>query len=212
MLGIYLQSSVLISTFFSIFISILWWYSESILIWLHQEPQVARMAALYLRYLIPGLFAYGSLQCMLRFLQTQTVVIPLVVCSVVPLVVHVALTYVTVHVIGLGFKGTALSGSISLWISFVMLALYVRYSDKFRYTWEGFSAEAFHQVLPCMKLAVPSAVMVWSVFGDLLAHRLVQIPPDIVFMFLVMISVISASSTGRLRFWFCSPASCRTRN
>ncbi|CAL9758125.1 unnamed protein product [Musa acuminata subsp. burmannicoides] len=160
MLGIYLQSSVLISTFFSIFISILWWYSESILIWLHQEPQVARMAALYLRYLIPGLFAYGSLQCMLRFLQTQTVVIPLVVCSVVPLVVHVALTYVTVHVIGLGFKGTALSGSISLWISFLMLALYVRYSDKFRYTWEGFSAEAFHQVLPCMKLAVPSAVMV----------------------------------------------------
>ncbi|RWW19089.1 hypothetical protein GW17_00016872, partial [Ensete ventricosum] len=160
MLGLYLQSTVLISTFFSIFVSILWCYSESILIWLHQEPQVARLAAVYLKYLIPGLFAYGSLQCMLRFLQTQTVVVPLVVCSVVPLAIHVALTYVTVHVLGLGFKGTALSGSISLWISFVMLALYVRYSDKFRYTWEGFSAEAFHHVLPCMKLAVPSAVMV----------------------------------------------------
>ncbi|KAG6504868.1 hypothetical protein ZIOFF_037216 [Zingiber officinale] len=129
-------------------------------IWFHQEPQVATMAALYLQCLIPGLYAYALLQCTLRFLQTQTVVIPLVVCSVVPLLIHVGLAYVTVHVFGLGFKGAALSASVSIWISFIMLAIYVKHSNKFRYTWKGFTGEALHHVIPCMKLAVPSAVMV----------------------------------------------------
>ncbi|CAL9080390.1 unnamed protein product [Musa textilis] len=160
MLGLYLQSSIIISTFFSIFVSLLWYYSEPVLIWLHQEPEVSKMAALYLKYLIPGVFAFGFLQCMLRFLQTQTVVIPLVVCSVVPLFGHVCLTYATVHVWGLGFVGTSLSASISLWVSFIMLAIYVSCSKKFRHTWEGLSAEAFHHIVPCMKLAIPSAVMV----------------------------------------------------
>ncbi|KAG6517432.1 hypothetical protein ZIOFF_020824 [Zingiber officinale] len=43
------------------------------------------------------------------------------------------LAYVTVHVFELGFKGVALSASVSIWISFVMLAIYVKYSNKFRH-------------------------------------------------------------------------------
>ncbi|KAG6520268.1 hypothetical protein ZIOFF_017306 [Zingiber officinale] len=78
------------------------------------EPQVANMATLYLQCLIPGLYAYALSQCMLRFLHTQTVVIPLVVCSVVPLLINVGLAYVTVHVFELGFKGAALSASVSI--------------------------------------------------------------------------------------------------
>ncbi|XP_010923842.1 protein DETOXIFICATION 18 [Elaeis guineensis] len=160
MLGIYLQSSVIITTCFSILVSILWYCSETLLIWLHQEPEVSKMAGLYLRYLIPGLFAYGYLQCIMRFLQTQTVVMPLVVCSVLPLIFHVGITYLLIHVLGLGFKGTSLAGSISLWLSFLMLALYVNYAEKFKSTWEGFSMESFQFVIPSLRLAVPSAVMV----------------------------------------------------
>ncbi|KAG6517437.1 hypothetical protein ZIOFF_020829 [Zingiber officinale] len=39
-------------------------------------------------------------------------------------------------------EGVALSASVSIWISFVMLAIYVKYSNKFRYTWKGFTVEA----------------------------------------------------------------------
>ncbi|KAJ0982997.1 hypothetical protein J5N97_011252 [Dioscorea zingiberensis] len=160
MLGIYLQASIITSMLFSILVSILWWYSETVLIWLHQDPQVSEMAAIYLKYLIPGLFAYGFLQCVLRFLQTQTVIMPLVICSVTPLVLHFGIAYVLVHVLGLGFKGASLSASLSLWISFFMLALYVNFSKTFRHTWEGLSLETFQHVLPYLKLALPSAVMV----------------------------------------------------
>ncbi|KAF5182308.1 Detoxification-like protein [Thalictrum thalictroides] len=160
MLGIYLQASIITSFIISILVSFIWFFTEPILLLLHQDPQVAKMAAIYMRHLIPGLFAYALLQCILRFLQTQTVVIPLVICSVVPLALHVGITYVLVYCTALGFKGAALSAALSLWISVIMLGLYVNYSDKFKYTWEGLSMESFKHVLPSMKLAIPSAVMV----------------------------------------------------
>ncbi|KAH7661983.1 multidrug resistance protein MATE family protein [Dioscorea alata] len=160
MLGIYLQTSIITSTFFCILVSIMWCFSETILLWLHQDPHVSKMAAVYLKYFIPGIFAYGYLQCALRFLQTQSVVIPLVICSVVPLVLHFGITYLSVYVLGFGFKAASLSASLSLWISFFMLACYIKFSDKFRHTWGGLSLESFHHVLPYMKLALPSALMV----------------------------------------------------
>lgn len=132
-----------------------------ILISLHQDPQIAKLAGVYLKYLIPGLFAYGFLQNMLRFLQTQCVVFPLVVCSIVPLALHIGVCYALVNWTELGFRGAPLAASISLWISVLMLALYVVKSKKFEKTWEGFSSECLNHVFTNLKLALPSAAMVW---------------------------------------------------
>ncbi|MQM06396.1 hypothetical protein Taro_039219 [Colocasia esculenta] len=160
LLGVYLQSSMVTSLFFSAVLSVVWWFTEPILVALRQDPAVSQTAAAFLRPLIPALFAFGLIQCMLRFLQTQSAVIPLVICSVVPLVFHVAITYLLVHPAGLGFRGAALSADISLWVSFLMLAIYVCCGSRFKATWKGLSMEAFSHVLPSMRLAIPSAVMV----------------------------------------------------
>ncbi|KAK9265772.1 hypothetical protein L1049_003390 [Liquidambar formosana] len=160
LLGIYLQASCIISLFFSIIISILWFYSEHVLILLHQDPIISKTAALYMKYLIPGLFAYGFLQNSLRFLQTQSVVMPLVMCSLIPLAIHVGIAYVLVHCTALGFKGAALAASISLWISILVLSIYVTCAKKFENTWKGFSLESFSHVVTNLKLALPSAAMV----------------------------------------------------
>jgi len=66
-----------------------------------------------------------------------------------------------VHYTALGFKGAPLAASISLWISFLMLAIYVICAKKFEHTWGGFSFESFHYILHDLKLALPSAAMVW---------------------------------------------------
>lgn len=165
MLGIYLQASCIISLVFSLIISALWMYTEPILVVLHQDPEISKAASLYIMYLIPGLFAYGILHNILRFLQTQSVVIPLVICSVIPSIVHIGITYALVHWTSLGFKGAPLAASISLWISVLMLASYVLYAKKFKQTWEGFSWESFYHVFGNLKLALPSAAMVWLVFS-----------------------------------------------
>ncbi|KAK8620434.1 hypothetical protein V6N13_066912 [Hibiscus sabdariffa] len=48
MLGIYLQTSCIISFLFSIMISVLWFFTEPILVLLHQDPEISRTAALYM--------------------------------------------------------------------------------------------------------------------------------------------------------------------
>lgn len=160
MLGIYLQASCIISLIFTLIVSVIWWFSDVILALLHQEPRIADAAGVYLRYLIPGLFAYGLLQNILRFLQTQSVVLPLVVCSLVPMLLHFGIAYALVNWTGLGYRGAPLAASISLWISVLMLGFYVFKAKKFELTWEGLTMESFKYVFSTLKLALPSAAMV----------------------------------------------------
>ncbi|GMI63644.1 DETOXIFICATION 18 [Hibiscus trionum] len=159
-LGIYLQSSCIISCAFAIAISVLWFYTEPILILLHQDAEISRTAALYIKYLIPGLFAYGLVQNILRFFQSQSVLMPLVWFSVLPLALHLGIVYCLVNWTDLGFKGAPLAASISLWISLLLLAFYVVLAKRFEQTWTGFSFESFSFVLANLKLALPSAAMV----------------------------------------------------
>ncbi|KAI3755772.1 hypothetical protein L1987_55578 [Smallanthus sonchifolius] len=160
MLGIYLQASCWISIFFSIFISVIWLFTEPILILLHQDPEISKMAALYIKYLIPGLFAFGIIHNLLRFLQTQSIIYPLVWCSLVPFIVHIGFNYVLVYHTPLGFIGSPLAVSVTFCISAVMLAGYVLLSQKFKETWRGFSSESFDYVVVGFKLALPSAAMI----------------------------------------------------
>ncbi|KAJ0100904.1 hypothetical protein Patl1_04702 [Pistacia atlantica] len=160
MLGIYLQASCIISFFFSIIISILWFFTEPILVLFHQDPSISKQAAVYMRYLIPGIFAYGFLQNVLRFLQTQSIVMPMVLFSALPMVIHFGIAYALVHWTSLGFKGAPLAASVSLWISILVLAMYVFFAKKLKHTWEGFSSESFRFILTNLKLALPSAAMV----------------------------------------------------
>jgi len=162
MLGIHLQTSCIISFLFSIVIGIIWWNSDTILILLHQDPDIAKKAGEFLKLLIPGLLAYGFLQNILRFLQAQSIVLPLVVCSVGCLVIHIGIAYGLVHWTSLGFNGAPLAASISIWISVLTLGVYVLFSERFSHIWrDGFSFEPFHYVLMNLKLALPSAAMVW---------------------------------------------------
>lgn len=161
MLGVYLQASCIISFFFSVFISIIWWFTEPILLLFHQSPEISKEAAHYMRFLIPGIFAYGILQNMLRFIQTQSIVFPLVIFSLVPLLLHCGLTYLLVHFTTLGYKGAALTMSVTFWLSALSLIVYISYSKNFKLTWKGLSKESFHYVFPNLKLALPSSAMVW---------------------------------------------------
>ncbi|KAK2423630.1 protein DETOXIFICATION [Trifolium repens] len=160
LLGIYLQGSCIISFIFSIIISIIWFYTEHILVFFHQSQDIAKIAALYMKFLIPGIFGYSILQNMLRFLQTQSVVMPLVILSAIPTLVHVGIAYGFVEWTSLSFIGGPIATSISLWISMIMLGLYIIFAKKFESTWKGFSMQSFNYLFTNLKLALPSAAMV----------------------------------------------------
>uniref|UniRef100_A0A0E0AK97 Protein DETOXIFICATION n=1 Tax=Oryza glumipatula TaxID=40148 RepID=A0A0E0AK97_9ORYZ len=160
MLGLYLQSSLVMSAAVSVLVSVLWCFTEPLLLLLRQDPAVSAAASAFVRAQVPGLFAFSFLQCLLRYLQTQSVVAPLVACSLAPFLLHVALAHLLVNALGLGLAGAGAAVSLTFWASCLMLLAYVLRSERFAETWNGFSAEAFKFVVPTIKLATPSAVMV----------------------------------------------------
>ncbi|KAI9113832.1 hypothetical protein K1719_015083 [Acacia pycnantha] len=150
----------------SIPIAIVWAKTGSILIVLGQDPEISAEAGQYAQFLIPCLFAYGLLQCLNRFLQTQNIVFPMMFSSGVTTLLHLLICYVMVFKSGLGSRGAALANAISYWVNVLILSLYVKFSPSCAKTWPGFSKEALHGIPTFLRLAIPSAVMVclemWS--------------------------------------------------
>jgi MATE family multidrug resistance protein len=161
MLGVYKQRAMVVLGLTSIPVAIVWANTGAILLYLGQDPQIAAAAGHYIRWMIPTLFLHGPLQCHVRFLQTQNVVVPVMASSAVTAALHVPVCWALVYKVGMGSAGAAVAIAVSFLANLTMLALYVRASPSCRTTWTGFSGEAFHDLLGFLKLAVPSALMVW---------------------------------------------------
>ncbi|XP_020096898.1 protein DETOXIFICATION 16-like [Ananas comosus] len=158
-LGIQMQRAMFVLLLASVPLAFIWANTSQILIAVGQNPEISKEAGLYARWLIPGLFAYGLLQCHVRFLQTQNIIFPMVISSGVTALLHLILCWILVYKSGLGTKGAALATTISYWINTLILALYIKLSRACRRTWTGFSTEALSDVLNFLRLAVPSAFM-----------------------------------------------------
>lgn len=165
-LGIHMQRAMLVLFLASIPLTFIWAYTSQILVYFGQDPEISREAGVYAHGLIPGLFAYGLLQCHFRFLQTQSIVMPMLICSSITALMHVFICWILVYSSDLGSKGASLATSISYWLNVSLLALYVNFSKACEETWTGLSMEALHGVLNFVGLAVPSALMIcfeyWS--------------------------------------------------
>ncbi|BBH04142.1 MATE efflux family protein [Prunus dulcis] len=160
MMGIHMQRAMLVLSIVCIPLAIISANTRIILTALGQDAAIAAQAGQFARFLIPSLFAYGLLQCLVRFLQTQNIVFPMMLSSAITALLHIPLCWILVFTSGIGSRGAALAVSISFWINVLLLALYVRFSSLCSKTWTGFSKEAFHNIIPFVRLAIPSAVMI----------------------------------------------------
>ncbi|KAH7528653.1 hypothetical protein FEM48_Zijuj05G0094900 [Ziziphus jujuba var. spinosa] len=80
MMGIYTQRAMFILLLASIPLAVIWANTRSILTSVGQNAAIAAEAGQYARFMIPSIFAYGLLQCFIRFLQTQHIVFPMRSC------------------------------------------------------------------------------------------------------------------------------------
>ncbi|KAL6909663.1 hypothetical protein ACP4OV_001322 [Aristida adscensionis] len=164
LLGIYKQRAMFLLTLVSVPLAVVWFYTSHILLFFGQDPDIAAEAGAFARWMIPALFAYGPLQCHVRFLQAQNIVLPVMASAGAAAACHLVVCWVLVFGLGLGSKGAALGNAVSYWINVAMLAVYVRASAACKKTWTGFSVEAFSDAVGFLRLAVPSALMVCLVW------------------------------------------------
>ncbi|XP_028091224.1 protein DETOXIFICATION 16-like [Camellia sinensis] len=166
MLGIQMQRAMLVLSLVSIPLAVIWANTGPILVFLGQDPDISEQAQLYACYMIPSIFAYGLLQCLVKLLQTQNIVFPMMISSGITTLIHLLVCWLLVFKSGLGIRGAALANSISYWINVALLVLFVKFSPSCAKSWTGFSKEALHNIPTFIKLAIPSAVMVcmeaWS--------------------------------------------------
>ncbi|KAL3535344.1 hypothetical protein ACH5RR_003805 [Cinchona calisaya] len=166
MVGIHTQRAMFVLLLVCIPISVLWANAGNVLAFFGQDPEISTEAGLYARYLIPSIFPYALLQCQFKFLQTQNIVIPMMLTSGITTLLHIPICWFLVSRFGLGNKGAALANAISYWINDLFLALYVKFSPSCKSTWTGFSVEALYNVSKFLKIAIPSAIMIcleiWS--------------------------------------------------
>ncbi|KAL3136652.1 hypothetical protein ABBQ38_005893 [Trebouxia sp. C0009 RCD-2024] len=94
--------------------------AEKLLLLGGQTPEVAAMTAAYVRWSVPGIWAYAAFITANNYLQAQRIVRPQVVTSAVVLAIHPLLNWLCIYTLRLGYLGAAMATSISLWLQFLL--------------------------------------------------------------------------------------------
>ncbi|KAK8532270.1 hypothetical protein V6N13_131606 [Hibiscus sabdariffa] len=158
-LGSYTYCAMICALTICLPVCLFWMYMDKLLVLIGQDPQVAEIAYSYAMWLIPALFAYAILQSQIRFLQSQSLVLPMLYISLATLCFHVSVCWVLVFKSGLGYTGAALAISVSYWYNMILLGLYIRYSSSCEKTRSLHLKDVFMSVGEFLRFAVPSAVM-----------------------------------------------------
>ncbi|XAR55389.1 hypothetical protein NMG60_11035445 [Bertholletia excelsa] len=159
MLGIYFQRSTILLTAVATLPTLIYIFTEPILVLIGQSREIASAAAVFVHGLIPQIYAYAVNFPMQKFLQAQSVVAPSAFISAATLVLHLVLSWAFVFGLGLGLLGASLVLSFSWWVMVVAQFVYILVSPRFNYSWAGFSVQAFHGLPEFFKLSAASAVM-----------------------------------------------------
>ncbi|KAJ7943068.1 Protein DETOXIFICATION [Quillaja saponaria] len=147
-------------------LSLIWIYMGKILVFIGQDPAISREAGKFTIWLVPALFAYATLQPLVRYFQMQSLIFPMLLSSFATLCFHIPVSWALVFKSGLNNLGGALAISISNWLNVILLGLYMRYSSACAKTRAPISMEMFHGIGVFFRFAIPSALMIclewWS--------------------------------------------------
>ncbi|KAM4068397.1 hypothetical protein ACB094_12G008000 [Castanea mollissima] len=167
-LGIYTYAAIISLILVCIPISILWMFTDKLLIVIGQDPTISHIAHKDCMCLVPNLFAYAILQQLVRYYQTQSLILPLLFSSFAALCFHIPFCWTPVFKLKLGSSAAALASASSYLLDVLMLDAWGIHEDVF------FSMREF------FRFAVPSAGMVclewWSFEGLVLLSRLLPNP------------------------------------
>ncbi|CAN4123618.1 unnamed protein product [Withania somnifera] len=159
-LGTFTYSAIICLFLVSIPVSVLWIFTDKLLILMGQDPSIATEAGKYAIRLIPTLFPYAILQSLVRYLQAQSLILPMLINAVVSLCFQVTICWVFIFKLNLGSAGAALSIGLSYWLNVILLILYLKYSAACE------KRDVFLTIGDFFRFAIPSAVMVclewWS--------------------------------------------------
>uniref|UniRef100_A0A8C1H9R4 Multidrug and toxin extrusion protein n=2 Tax=Cyprinus carpio TaxID=7962 RepID=A0A8C1H9R4_CYPCA len=178
--GVILQRGILILTLFSLPCWALLVNTQPLLLYLGQEPEVARIAQLYVVAYLPAIPAMFLYQLQLSYLQNQGVIMPQMYASAVTNVANVIVNYFLLYWWDFGVYGSAAANTFAQVFNCFALFCFIRWQRLHEKTWGGWSSEALQEWGSYMKLAIPSTLMTcfeWWIYevGGFLAGMLSEV-------------------------------------
>ncbi|XP_041669911.1 multidrug and toxin extrusion protein 1 [Cheilinus undulatus] len=157
--GVILQRAILILTLacfpcWAVLIN-----TEPLLLAVRQEPEVARLAQLYVKIFMPALPATFMYSLLTRYLQNQGIIWPQVITGVIVNFLNALINYIFLKALNLGVAGSALANTLSQYSLTVVLYAYIIWRGLHKATWGGWSKECLRDWGSYIYLAIPSMVM-----------------------------------------------------
>eukprot|EP01129_Flabellula_baltica_P001544 TRINITY_DN11506_c0_g1_i1.p1 TRINITY_DN11506_c0_g1~~TRINITY_DN11506_c0_g1_i1.p1 ORF type:complete len:491 (-),score=85.01 TRINITY_DN11506_c0_g1_i1:6-1445(-) len=168
LIGIVFQTSLFVGTLLSVPILILWLFTENIMILMQQDPEISKLAAQFIMYLLPSIFPIVYFRSSARLLQNQKIMIPGMVVSIIALIINAGLNYLFIFFFEMGFVGSPLSTTVSNYLQLLFLWVIILIKGYHKDSCDKFYKEAFYpkNIWKYLKLGIPSALMMWfEVFG-----------------------------------------------
>ncbi|KAJ2469949.1 ethionine resistance protein [Coemansia sp. RSA 2322] len=166
--GFHLQRGLAAVTLQLLPIVVLFAYIDELLQKMGQTPEVSALCGRFLRVWLIGSWPLVAFECLKRFVQAQGIMqaSTWVMAIVAPIHMYNSYALVWSSTLGLGFIGAPLATAISSWLMFILLVLYIAFSEA-RAAWGGFSLSCFDGIWDFYCLAIPSAAMMacsWAAF------------------------------------------------
>ncbi len=161
LVGLQMQRMTYFLWAISIPIAIIWLLADKILTAIVPEPEVAKLAGLYLKVILIGAPGFATFEAGKRFVQAQGLfsasLYVLLFCA--PL--NAFMNWLFVWKFRWGFIGAPIAVAITDNLLPLGLFIYVRFfSKKGMSCWNGFTRKALQNWTPMIKLALPGLLMV----------------------------------------------------
>ncbi|XP_064637703.1 multidrug and toxin extrusion protein 1-like [Lineus longissimus] len=178
--GLYLQRALVI-----LMITVLPSYAflvntESVLILMGQQPEIAEISGRYALIFLPALPAQFTYSILSKYLRNQNVVRPIMFIGFSGLAMNALCQFIFVTQLNMGIDGSALSQVFGFWTLAGGTLSYILISKVYKNTWDGWTWELFQDWGSFLKLAVAGLLMVSLQFwafeaGTLIAGTLGEI-------------------------------------
>uniref|UniRef100_A0AAQ6IHR5 Multidrug and toxin extrusion protein n=1 Tax=Anabas testudineus TaxID=64144 RepID=A0AAQ6IHR5_ANATE len=157
--GVILQRGIIILLLFCLPCWGLLINAQAILLCVGQDPEVARIAQLYVTAFLPAVPALFLHHLQVSYLQNQGIILPQMYTAALANVANVVTNYFFLYWLDLGVSGSAAANSLSQIYICAFLFAYIWWKKLHVTTWGGWSVESLQEWGSYMKLAIPSTLM-----------------------------------------------------
>ncbi|XP_029373595.1 multidrug and toxin extrusion protein 1-like [Echeneis naucrates] len=157
--GVILQRGIIILLLFCLPCWGLLINAQAILLCVGQDPEVVRIAQMYITVFLPAVPAVFLHHLQVSYLQNQGIILPQMYTAAMANIANVLTNYILLHWLDLGVGGSAAANTLSQIYICAFLFAYIWWKKLHVKTWGGWSVESLQEWGSYMKLAIPSTMM-----------------------------------------------------